>query len=305
VAAKTRCFALALAAIGAALLASCASGSEAPVSIYGNPPALEDYLEALRGDYELLPRLFQPERQSPLHEAEYRVLVDRYRKSGLEALATLDRQSLLAVAEAAFITHAKTMRYSVTSEASQTGDSDDAHGQAVLEEAYGDPDAPVVTARRIKGRAIEWRWAWLPRRDAEAPGQRLELLTYPHEEAESAVSTAWENRGGQWSCVRSEDRAQGFAWGELLHLRRFAEYTQGELLGRDTADGRPAYQLETKAYPSDVDLTYWLDADTLWLRQYEYEENGIRYTVKLEAVNEDITIEPPDVDVPCVEEQPE
>lgn len=49
-------------------------------------------------------------------------------------------------------------------------------------------------------------------------------------------------------------------------------------------------------------MQYWLDAETLWLRQYQYEEpSDALITVKLKAINEDISIEPPDVDVECVE----
>jgi hypothetical protein len=283
----------------AMVLASCGSSRD---HLSSHAPAMEDYLQGLTGDYELLPRLFQPEREGPLGEAEYQRLVESYRKSGLEALSTWDRSTLLAVVEAAFLAHARTLRYSVTAEPSPTHDGDDFHGQAVSEEVYGNPEEPLITARRVSGGAIEWRWAWLPRRDAKAPDERLEILAYPSEEPQSAVATVWEDRGGQWSCVTFADTGQSYAWAELLYVRRFAEYAHGELVGPDTVGGRRAYRLTTKGYPSDVDITYWLDAETLWLRQYEYEEDGIRYTVKLEVVNEDIRIEPPDVDVPCVEE---
>lgn len=70
---------------------------------------------------------------------------------------------------------------------------------------------------------------------------------------------------------------------------------------RDSVDGRPAHKFQGVG-AEQRDLTYWLDAQTLWLRQYEFEEDGIRYRVKLEAVNEDIRIEPPDVEVECVED---
>jgi hypothetical protein len=293
------------AALGGALLTSCGSGSQAPAGIYGNPPAVEDYLEALTGDYELLPRLFQPERENALSKGEYRGLVETYRRSGLEALPAPDRLSLLAVAEAGFLAHARTLRYSLTAEPSSTGDGTNFHGQALLEEVYGDAEGPFVTARRVRGATVEWRWGLLPNRDATAPNERLDLVTYPADEGQPAVATVWENRAGRWSCITFADTGQSYAWGELVYVRRFAEYAQGELVGPDKVGGRPAYRLTTKGYPSNVDITYWLDAETLWLRLYEYEQAGIRYTVKLDAVNEDITIEPPDVDVECVEERPE
>src|SRR3972149_3312578 len=44
---KKRLCIAALAALGGALLASCASGSEAPAGIYGNPPPVEGYLDNL------------------------------------------------------------------------------------------------------------------------------------------------------------------------------------------------------------------------------------------------------------------
>jgi len=112
----------------------------------------------------------------------------------------------------------------------------------------------------------------------------------------------WDRTGNVWKCGRF--KGSGDAWGtaQLVHLGRFANYARGEFLNRDVVDGSGAYRLRAKGEGSDPDAVYWLDAETLWLRQYEYEEDGIRYTVKLEAVNEDITIEPPDVDVECVEE---
>ena len=85
----------------------------------------------------------------------------------------------------------------------------------------------------------------------------------------------------------------------------FGRFARGKLEERDILDERPAYRMAAESIESYPDITYWLDAETLWLRQYAYEEDGIRYTIELEAVNEDITIEPPDVDVECVEEQPE
>jgi hypothetical protein len=54
-----------------------------------------------------------------------------------------------------------------------------------------------------------------------------------------------------------------------------------------------------------IALDVMADAETLWLRQYQYEDSsGALITVKLEAINEDIRIVPPDVDVPCVEGTP-
>lgn len=116
---------------------------------------------------------------------------------------------------------------------------------------------------------------------------------------------AWDRRGAGWVCSAVKAGREEWSSAQMAYLALFADYALGDLMGSDAIGGKPAYRFTSERPPRYVAITYWLDAETLWLRQYEYEEDGVRYRVKLEAVNEDIVIEPPDVDVECVEQEPQ
>jgi hypothetical protein len=293
--------ALVLVISGAAGLTCSSSPQRQPGAAYGPAPGLEEYRSGLAG-YEFIAESFDPE-GTLLGDEEYRALVAKYREEGLGSLSNAERVSLLSVAQTAFLAYAVTLRYSVSSDGPV-----DAGGVAMvsasLEEVYRHLSMPSVAARRIVGSGISWSWTRFPARDPETPDERREFFEFDPEDAKFVTSMTWDRAGRAWKCATF--KGSGGAWGmtHLVHLGRFANYARGEFLGRDVVDGRLTYRLRAEGEGFDPDVVYWLDADTLWLRQYEYELDGIRYTVKLGAINEDITIEPPDVDVPCVEETP-
>jgi hypothetical protein len=151
-----------------------------------------------------------------------------------------------------------------------------------------------------------WGWGLAPYWDPECRGELRLFVDFvsgeQRSEGDTAIVTQWFNVGGQWMChLNAPDSSYRYYAAELDYWGLFVGITKAILSGRDTLDGQPAYRFEDYL---DRSWQYWLNADTLWLRQFQYEEDGIRYTVKLEAINEDISIDPPDVDVPCVEEQP-
>jgi hypothetical protein len=242
-------------------------------------------------------------------ESEYRQLVARYREQGLEGLSEEDRHLLVAVAQVAFEAYPDILRYSVTAEETRAGSAQGRGGEAVLEEVYRHPPAaPPLAARRVQGRAIMWQWLSDPLWYADAPSDRLEFLEFfvadQPSETLFATWTEWDKRDDGWTCITGTGEATPFALAEGIRLGNLQDYVLGDLLGPDKVDGGAAYKLYSLNRTTGREITYWLDTDTLWLRQLQYEEDGIRYTVKLEAVNEDIRIEPPDVNVPCEEEQP-
>lgn len=295
-----RVSALVAIAVAAALLTSCASSERAPASTYGNRPAMEEYLDNL-GTYEPFVELAagrQPTKQ------EYEAIVQSYRAGGLEGLADDDVRVLLAVSQMAFLSYQRTLRYSIVARETGPLDGGGLKGDAVLEEVYVMWNGVrAMVARRLAGRAIEWRRS-LAEYNPNAGPERLDIFEVPPETSEVVTEVVWEKSSSGWRCTQQTSYGGYFGLLGLGYEGRFSQLAKGTLLGKDAIDQRAAYPLLLKgdSVQSIPDITYWLDAETLWLRQYEYEEDGIRYTVKLEAVNEDITIEPPDVNVPCVEE---
>ena len=263
---------------------------------------MEDYLDNL-GTFEPLVQLIA-ERQPT--KAEYEAIVEGYRAGGLEELADGDIRVLLAVSQMAFLSYQRTLRYSIVARETAPSQGGALKGEGVLEEVYVMWNGVrAMVARRLTGRAIEWRRS-LPEYNPEGAPERLDIFEVPPESSEVVTEAVWENSPAGWTCTQQTSYGSYFGLLGLGYEGRFAELAKSTVLAKDTIDQRAAYRLLLRG--DDVqgmpDITYWLDADTLWLRQYEYEEDGIRYTVKLEAINEDITIEPPDVNVPCEEETP-
>jgi hypothetical protein len=297
-----------------ALLTSCGSSMSAPAPstsapgiIYGEAPPVEEYLSNLR-ELESLAApgsIFFGELDPPSQE-EYRAIVRRYREQGLDALPREERESLLLVAQFAFLAYGDTLRYSLVAQGTEGNPQDRQHGQAVMEEVYLHDPGLLPAAVRTTGTAIGWPWPLWPRWDPDAPTEVRAFLEYPSPDAKEKfpAETVWINDTGEWTCLRWEFDSFTWAFTYGPYFSKFGRFAHGDLIGEDTLDGRPAYKFEGPNV-GEKQITYWLDADTLWLRQYEYEEDGIHYLVKLEAVNEEITIEPPDVDVECVEEEAE
>ena len=277
------------------------------VSGYGEAPALEEYISTLQQGYRdcVQQGIFFFQGVTPPNEQAYRAIVRNYRESGLETLPTQDRQALLLVAQIAFLSYADTLRYSVAVVENDT-DIHDAQAQAVLEEVYSLDQERFLSARRVAGTGVSWPWPVWARQDDESPPEIRQFLNRPVEDPDGSwfvPETVWEKRDDRWSCLKVRIDSMTWAYSAWAYLENFRAFGLGIPLQRDSVGGRPAHRLSGIG-AEQQDLTYWLDAETLWLRQYEYEEDGIRYTVKLEAVNEEIRIEPPDVDVPCVEHEP-
>ncbi len=282
------------------LLTSCNGGGESQQDIYGEPPAVQDYLDDL-GTFEPFVELIAGRQPT---ESEYEAIVDSYHEGGLEGLAESDLRVLLAVSQMAFLSHQRTLRYSVVAGETAPSDESDLVGHAVLQETYVMwNELQTAAARRVVGTAIEWRWVSLPQHQQSAPAERIEICDLSREDSDSLVSEVWNRSGTGWNCTAFRDEAGSFAMVALAYLGKFASFAKGSLLAEDTIDQRASYRLLIEGDPvqSFPDVTYWLDAETLWLRQEQYEDDGIHYIVKLEAVNEDIVIEPPDVDVECEE----
>jgi hypothetical protein len=278
------------------LAVSCRSEGEPP-GIYGEAPPMEDY-RANVGAYESL---------ADLSDKDYRAAATKYREHGLEAFSTTDRESLLLIAQAAFLAYADTLRYLATREKPEGKPQGLARGRAVLEESYEEGRFASLVARRVTGKDTAWPWTVEPRAESQAPSEHLEFYGIEAKQgtpSRAVTLTVWDKRS-QWTCTTVSISEENWSLGQMAHVGVFADYARGDLVGQDSVEGRAAYQFRSKRSPGYVETTYWLDAETLWLRQYEYEEGGIRYVVKLEAVNEDIRIEPPDVDVECIEEETE
>ncbi len=296
--------------LAVALLAACNGGNEPARDIYGRPPPLEGYLDTL------LPGLAAMKELDRLDPQSYGSLVSRFRDGGLEALSETDRAELLLVAQIAFLSHVQTTRYTVTSRDTTPGSEPSHAGEATIEEtfvrrAYSSTESTVshMSARRVSTDHICWTWGLWPYWDPECQGEhRLFVDFRSGEPYVTPIMTAWNNLDGPWECSRTDPTSSyRYYAAELDYWGLFGGLAKAIPVGRDTLDGQPAYRLEDY---EDRSVQYWLDADTLWLRQYEFEydyegEEGIRYTVTLEAINEDIVIEPPNVDVECVEEETE
>ena len=306
-----RTFSLLSVLIVGLLLSSCASADTEPgaatESTGAQPgPAVEEYLDIL------LPGFAADQELDQLDPELYTSLVRDFREGGLEALSEDDRSELLRVAQVAFLSHAETVRYRVTSRDASPGSVPSHDGEATVEEtyvhrSYSPTDSTVsrLAARRASMRDICWSWGLTPYWDAESRGEmRLFVDFLPAEqpsEADTAIITQWGNVDGKWGCYRTRaSSSYRYYAAELDYWGTFVRVAKATLSGRDTLDGSPTYRFDD--YQNKT-VHYWLDAHTLWLRQYQYvDSSGALITVKLEAVNEDIPIEPPDVNVPCVEE---
>jgi hypothetical protein len=268
-------------------LASCGRGN-----IYGRSPALEEYRENLDKLEVMLDEgsLFFGESPGP-SETEYRELVAQYREAGLEALSIDGRRSLLMVAQLAFLEYVNSIRYVVTAEPRVSDGPGAAPARGIVEEVYRQRTVPYLSAARVKGTGIRWM-AGSPERDPEAAEEWLILVEDVPEDAEFVTITGWERRTDEWTCTLGQEDSGEWFMVDFVRMRTVAGWPEGQLEGADTVDGRASYRFQ------GAEVIYWLDAETLWLRQYEY--GGLR--VKLEAVNQDIRIQPPDVDVGCVQE---
>ena len=269
-------------------------------------PAVEEYLDIL------LPGLAAETELDQLDPGRYSSLVSRFREGGLEGLSESDRTELLRVAQVAFLSHAETARYEVTSR-DRSPDTRQSHeGAATIEEVYvprtlsgNSPTGSTVYhlgARRTNTDGICWSWGLEPYWDAECRGELRLFVEFvwgeQYPEGATAIITEWSNADGQWTCYRT-DAASGYRYyaAALDHWGGFMRFAKGTPTGRDILDGQATYRFDLGP------IQCWLDAETLWLRQYEFEDpNGALITVKLEAINGDIRIEPPDVGVECVEE---
>ena len=299
--------ALLVLALAAPVVASCASSAPEPPSIYGNPPALEEYLGIL------LPGLAAMKELDQLDPELYASLVRDFREGGLEALEDAGRSSLLLVAQVAFLSHAETLRWSATSR-DASPDTELTHdGEATIEEVYvRRPYSPTqstvshLAARRGMTDRICWSWGLTPYWDPDCWGELRLFVDFvsgeQHSEVDTAIITQWGSVDGQWICYRNAPMSSyRYYAAELDYWGLFARIAKATLSDHDTLDGQRAYRFEDY---QDRSVQYWLNAESLWLRQYQYEDSsGALITVKLEAVNEDIFIEPPDVDVECVEEE--
>jgi hypothetical protein len=292
---------------------SCSSQGEPP-SIYHEAPAVEDYLESVLPGFAGLLELEE------VDAARYSSLVRKFRREGLESLTDEERADFLRVAQAAFLSQAETLRYLVTSRNASPRVAEDRDGYATVEELYvegtlsGEEDASdehlvlLLGGAHVKSQSILW-FAPMPMWDPEASGELWELVSFAADGEEaglgSGVGTDWTYRDGEWTCV-TVDLSTAYYYYTLEEGRAqlYSSFADGTMLGRDTLNGQAVYQFEGDQDFEVEHVRYWLDAETLWLRQYEFEDpSGALITVKLEAVNEDIRIEPPDVDVECVEEE--
>jgi hypothetical protein len=275
---------------------------------YPNAPPIEDYISSLREGYQTYIEeggfFFQG--MTPPNEEAYMAIARNYRQTGLETLSSQDREALLLIAQTAFLSYAETIRYSVAVATNGTGAQGEQSAEAVLEEQYSFDEEHPLVARRLAGAGLSWPWPVWARRDEGSPPETRQFFGRPMQDSHGSwfvPETVWEKGDDHWSCLKVEIDAMTWAYSNYAYLENLRALGLGVLLKRDTVGGRSAYKFSGIG-AEQQDLIYWLDAETLWLRQYEYELDGVRYRVKLEAVNEDIRIKPPDVDVPCVEETP-
>jgi hypothetical protein len=270
---------------------------------------VQEYLDIL------LPGLAAETGLDQLDPQLYSSLVSRFREGGLEALSEADRTELLRVAGVAFLSHVETARYGVTSRDISPDTAPSHEGEATVEEVYvrrtlsGDsPTGSTVShlaARQVNTDGIAWFWGLTPYWDAEYRGESRLFVDFvsgeQYPQGATAIITEWSSSGeGDWACYRT-DPSSGYRYYAALldYWGTFIRFAKAILSGRDTLDGQPAYRFEDY---EDSSVQYWLDAETLWLRQYQYEEpSDALITVELEAINDDIRVDPPDVDVECVE----
>jgi hypothetical protein len=263
-------------------------------------PVIEDYRDDLSIAFEGILR--DPEVRSPApDDGEYRAIVHKYRQDGLDALSDDERVSLLLAAQGAFLANACSLRFSIVSEGAAGSEGQNGGGQAVAEELYPYPAVLGIVRRHMTGSGIAWPWGELPRSESISPYDILQFFGHRPEDGGALSLTTWEWQHDRWVCSVASDAHGVLQIGLLGHIKNFSRYALGEFIGPDQVEGRQALRFEARG----EDLTYWLDAQTLWVRQYEFHDSsGATITVKLEAVNEDIRIEPPDADVKCVGEQP-
>lgn len=290
------------------------AGSLAPAETpYHNVKPPEEYFGLVPFDLAGLSD-FNPEYHiPPSDENDYQAALAKLRAKGLEALSDEELSLIVAVSWYAYVMQAETITYRLM----ETDASSKVQSDVVVEERYrfekvGDFLAPVLvgshwTEQEGSGQRADPSSANPPADEA------IELYesTNADTDAENTVLTRWERQGTQWNCQRGAAGA-GPVWAAMSHFYPDVGFVYAQPMGTEVIEGRPAYKLRAAAVShgwfGQPEL-YWLDTETLLPIQYEYRKTGpewadeegntLRFTIL--EVNGKVDIQPPDVNILCVE----
>jgi hypothetical protein len=246
-------------------------------------------------------------------EANYLAALSSAQSNGLERLSEDERLTVLFVSVAALAAQEETVTYAVV--ATDPTSKAQIGALTVAEmyrfDTYDGYTLPNLSRRQVTGDKMAWDFGTSPHYAVDAPQQVIESYDFTNggTEDEKVTRIRCERTKGSWSRYLSDYTEQyGLDW--FLHIFPNFPFTisiQAEPRGVQAIGGRPAYELaqvEDSGPAKGGEMRLWLDKETLWPLQWEFEidEDSARslgwdyrnrgYTVRgsVEQVNAQIEI---------------
>jgi hypothetical protein len=215
-------------------------------------------------------------------EQDYLAALSKAQSKGLEALSEDERLILLFVAGAALAAQEETIRYRVVAVDPVSGEE---IGHLVTEEryrfdTYEDYTLPNLSQRRTVAEGMAWDFGASPHLDADAPTEVIESYEFTNvgTDNEEVTRIRCAKTGKLWERLQGEYTEQYLASWFLPFFPR-VDFLSFEAEPQDTEviGGRPAYKLaeiEDFGPAKGKERRYWLDKETLWPLQWEFEFDG-------------------------------
>lgn len=293
---------------------SAPTASATPVeSPYHDVKPPEEYFGLVPIDLAELDELNPEYGMRSFTQQDYQAALAKLRANGPEALSDEEWRLVVAVSWYAYVMQAQTIKYRVV----EWDASSQKQRDTLVEERYyqfGQAEyglVPLLVARHMVERDHSGEPSATPSRETPAD-ETIDLYELTGAGGEKVILTQWERQGEQWTCQRG-DAGGNYVWGTWLHFYPDLAFVNAEPAGTDVVEGRPAYRLRglqgSDGWFGDL-VSYWQDVETVLPSQYEYRKSGPgwgdeegntqRFTIL--EVNGEVDIQPPNVDVPCVEE---
>jgi hypothetical protein len=295
-----RWFAL-FALLAAGALCACENQANAPAtpvantaypaeSPYHNVRPPEEYFQVLtpqlRADLETtgIPRDLgdSATENVVVTEANYLAALSKAQSNGLERLSEDERLTVLFVSVAALAAQEETVTYTV---AATDATSKAQIGALTVAEmyrfdTYDGYTLPNLSRRQVTGDEMAWDFGSSPHYAVDAPQEVIESYDFANggSEDEKVTRIRCERTNGTWSRYLS-DYTEQYALDWFLHIVPNVEFSSLSAEPREieTVQGRSAYKLiEVSDFGlgRGTERRYWLDKETLWPLQWEFEIDG-------------------------------
>lgn len=267
-----------------------ASGGELAHSPYHNVRPPEEYFRVLtpplRTGLETsgIPRDSSglPRENLVVTEQDYLAALSKAQSKGLEALSEDERLIILFVTAAALAAQEETIRYRVVAVDPVSGEE---IGYLVTEEryrfdTYEDYTLPNLSQRRTVAEGMAWDFGASPHLEADAPTEVIESYEFINvgTDDEKVARIRCAKTGKLWERLQGDYTEQyGMSWFVPFFPRVDFLSLEAEPQDTEVIGGRLAYKLtevEDFGPAKGTERRYWLDKETLWPLQWEFELDG-------------------------------